>query len=131
MGTGQADGRALVLAHSREVAAALRATPAGRRLQVAELRFRADPDIPKILHKLQEHGQAFRRAQETGTLTQEQIRPLREAQAQYREHPAAQELELARTGMAALLREVNAVMGNILGLDIGRIVGPAGGGCCG
>lgn len=105
----------------------MKATRAGQQLLAAEQRFHADPEIQRILATLREKGEVFRQAQEAGTLMQEQIRALREAQAQYREHPLAQELELARMRMEILLRDVNAAMANILDLDVGRIVGPARG----
>ena len=125
METGRSDGRAQVLERARELVAALKATPAGERLVEAEQRFRAEPEIQGILGTLREREEAFRQAQEDGTLTQEQIRALREVQAQYRAHPLAQELEFARTGIGVVLRDVNGAMANILDLDVGRIVGPA------
>jgi len=125
METGRSDGRAQVLERARELVAALKATPAGERLVEAEQRFRAEPEIQGILGTLREREEAFRQAQEDGTLTQEQIRALRGVQAQYRAHPLAQELEFARTGIGVVLRDVNGAMANILDLDVGRIVGPA------
>ena len=130
MGRDGNEDRSALFERTREFVTALKATPSVQRFIMAQRRFQTDPGIRQILEALRVHGEAFRKAQEIGTLTQEQIRALRHAQAQYREHPATQELELARTGMVTLLKEVNAAMGNILGLDIGRIVGPAGGRCC-
>ncbi len=127
METGRSDGRAQVLERARGLGAALKVTPAGERLLEAERRCRAEPEIQEILGRLRGREETFRQAQAAGTLTREMIRALREVQAQYRAHPFTQELELARTGIEALLREVNGVMANILDLDVGRIVGPARG----
>lgn len=127
METGRGDGRAQVLERARELVAALKATPAGQRLKAAEQRFRADPEIQQILGALRERDEAYRQAQEAGTLTQEQIRALREVQARYGEHPLVHEVEIARMPFEILLRDVNGAMANILELDIGRIVGPASG----
>lgn len=127
METGRGDGRAQVLERTRELVAALKATPAGQRLVEVEQRFRADPEIRQILGMLRERGEALRQARQAGTPTQEQIRALREAQARYREHPLVREAELARMPFEILLRDVNGAMANILELDVGRIVGPARG----
>ncbi len=127
METGRSDGRAEVLERSRELVAALKAAPAGERLVQAEQRFRADPEIQRILGTLRERTTAYRQAQEVGTPTQEQIRALREVQAQYRAHPLVYEVELARMPFETLLRDANDTMAKILELDVGRIVGPARG----
>jgi len=125
MQADRSDARPLVLERTRELVAALKATPAGERLVEVEQRFRADPEIQQILGTLRERDEAFRQAQEAGNLTQEQIRALREVQARYREHPLVHEIELARMPFEILLRDVNGAMANILDLDVGRIVGPA------
>ncbi len=127
MHADRSEARMLVLERTRELVVALKATPAGERLIAAEQRFRADPEIQQIHGMLREREEALRQAQEAGTPTQTQIRALREVQARHREHQLVREVELARMPFEILLRDVNGAMANVLDLDVGRIVGPAGG----
>ncbi len=127
MEPGPSDGRAHVLERARELVAALKAAPAGQRLVLAEQRHRSDPEIQRILEILRERTASYRQAQARGTPPQEQVRALREAQAEYRAHPLVHEVERARVPFEVLLRDVNGAMADILGLDVGRIVGPVSG----
>jgi cell fate (sporulation/competence/biofilm development) regulator YlbF (YheA/YmcA/DUF963 family) len=129
MNTIGGDGRSAVLERTREFVAALKATPAVERYAVLQARFRTDPEVQKILEVLQTKVDAFQRAQQDGTLREGQIREVREVQARFQAHPLVQEFFQARDAAGTFLQETNRVISEILGLDFGQTVGPAGGAC--
>lgn len=129
MGSDGSDGRSAVFERTREFVTALKATPSIQRFVVAQRRFQTDPGVQRLLADVQRKAETFQRAQQDGTLREEQIREVREAQARFYEHPVAQEFLKARDGAGAFLQETNRVISEILGLDFGQMVGPAGGAC--
>lgn len=129
MGTQEDDGRSAVLERTREFVTALKATPSVQRFVVAQHRFQTDPGVQRILADVQRKAETFQRAQQDGTLREEHIQEVREAQAQFYDHPLAQEFLQARDGAGTFLQETNRVISEILGLDFGQTVGPAGGAC--
>lgn len=129
MDTIGGDGRSAVLERTREFVAALKATPAVERFAAAQARFRTDPEVQEILQGLQSQVDDFQRAQQDGTLQEEQIRQVREAQARFQAHPLVREFLEAREAVGLFLQETNRVISGILGLDFGQTAGPAGGAC--
>ncbi len=129
MGSDGSDGRSAVFERTREFVTALKATPSIQRFVVAQRRFQTDPGVQRLLADVQRKAETFQRAQQDGTLREEQIREVREAQARFYDHPVAQEFLQARDGAGAFLQETNRVISEILGLDFGQTVGPAGGAC--
>lgn len=129
METDGGEGRSAVLGRTGEFVAALKATLVVQRFVAAEQCFRTDAEVQRILEDLQSKMQAFREAQQGGTLREEQVREVREAQARFYDHPAAQEFLQARDAVGTFLQETNRVISETLGLDFGQTVGPAGGAC--
>jgi cell fate (sporulation/competence/biofilm development) regulator YlbF (YheA/YmcA/DUF963 family) len=129
MGTQGSDGRSAVLERTRELVAALKATPSIQRFVVAQDRFQTDSGIQRLLADVQRKAQTFQRAQQDGTVQEEQIQQVREAQARFYDHPLAQEFLQARDAVGTFLQETNRVISEILGFDFGQTVGPAGGAC--
>ncbi len=112
-----------------EFVTALKATPSVQRFVVAQRRFQTDPGVQRLLADVQRKAETFQRAQQSGTLREEQIQQVREAQARFYDHPVAQEFLQARDPAGTFLQETNRVISEILGLDFGQTVGPAGGAC--
>jgi len=129
MDTISGDGRRAVLQRTREFIAALKATPAIERFATAQARFQTDPKVQQTLQVLQRNADAFQRAQQDGTLREEQIREVREAQARFRRLPPVHEFSQARDVAGLFLQETNRVISETLGLDLGQTAGPAGGAC--
>jgi len=129
MGTDGSDDRSAVFERTREFVAALKAAPPVQRFVEAQHRFQADPGIQRLLADVQREAQTFQRAQQDGTLQEEQIQQVRDAQARFYDHPLAQEFLQARDPAGTFLQETNRVISEILGLDFGQTVGPAGGAC--
>lgn len=125
---GSGDG-SQVLERTREFVAALKATPAVKRFAGAQHRFQTDPEVQRILADLQRKAEAFQRAQQDGTVQQEQIQQVRDAQARFYDHPLAQEFLQARDAAGTFLQETNRMISEILGFDFGQTAGPAGGAC--
>ncbi len=123
------DDRSAVFERTREFVTALKAAPSVRRFMVAQRRFQTDPGVQRLLADAQRKAQTFQRARQDGTLQEEQIQEVREAQARFSDHPLAQEFLLARDAAATFLQQTNRVISEILGLDFGQTVGPAGGAC--
>lgn len=129
MGRDGSDDRSAVLERTQEFVAALKATPAVQRFAAVRRRFGVDPEVQRIMGELQQNVDAFQRAQEAGTLREEQIREVREAQARFQGHPLVQEFFQARDAAGTFLQETNRVISETLGLDFGQTAGPAGGAC--
>lgn len=129
MDTIGGDGRSAVLERTREFVAALKATPAIQRFAALQARFQTDPEVQGILEGLQRKVDAFERGQQDGTLREEQVRAVREAQARFQGHPLVQEFFQTRDAAGLLLQETNRVISETLGLDFGQTAGPAGGAC--
>jgi cell fate (sporulation/competence/biofilm development) regulator YlbF (YheA/YmcA/DUF963 family) len=129
MGRDGSDDRSAVFERTREFVAALKATPSVERFVVAQRRFQTDPGVQRLLADVQREAQTFQRAQQDGTLQEEQIQQVRDAQARFSDHPVAQEFLQARDPAGTFLQETNRVISEILGLDFGQTVGPAGGAC--
>lgn len=129
MGKDGSDGGSAVLERTREFVSALKVTPSVQRFMVAQHRFQADREVQRLLADVQRKAETFQRAQQDGTLREEQIREVREAQARFYDHPLAQEFLQARDAAGAFLQEANRVISEILGMDFGQTVGPAGGAC--
>ncbi len=129
MGRDGSDGGSAVFDMTREFVAALQATPSVQRFVAAQRRFQTDPGIQRLLAEAKRKAQSFQRAQQDGTLREEQIQAVREAQARFYEHPLAQEFLQARDAAGTFLQETNRVISAILGLDFGQTAGPAGGAC--
>ncbi len=129
MGRDGSEDRSALLERTREFVTALKATPSVQRFVVAQHRFQADPGIQRLLADVQRKAQTFQRAQQDGTLREEQIQQIREAQARFYDHPLALEYLQARDGAGVFLQETNRVISEILGLDFGQTAGPAGGAC--
>ena len=119
------DGRENVLRRTDEFIEALRATPAVQRFAEASRRFEADQEVQSLMGTLQR----FQRAQQTGEVLGTRFQDVRNAQARLQNHPVVQEFLAARDAVGALLQETNLVISEILGLDFGQTVGPAGGAC--
>jgi cell fate (sporulation/competence/biofilm development) regulator YlbF (YheA/YmcA/DUF963 family) len=129
MGSEESDGRSAVLERTREFVAALKATPSVQCFVVAQHRFQTDSGMQRLLADVQRKAQTFQRAQQDGTLREEQIQHVREAQARFYDHPLAQEFLQARDAVGTILQETNRFISEILGFDFGQTVGPAGGAC--
>lgn len=129
MGRDGSDDRSAVFERTREFVTALKATPSIQRFVVAQRRFQTDPGVQRLLADVQREAQTFQRAQQDGTLQEEQIQQVRDAQARFYDHPVAQEFLQARDAAGTFLQETNRVVSEILGLDFGQTVGPAGGAC--
>lgn len=129
MGRDGSDDRSAVFERTREFVTALKATPSIQRFVVAQRRFQTDPGVQRLLADVQREAQTFQRAQQDGTLQEEQIQQVRDAQARFYDHPVAQEFLQARDAAGTFLQETNRVISEILGLDFGQTVGPAGGAC--
>lgn len=129
MTEADSDGRGEVWTAVRAFTAALQAAPALRRLAAAEKRLRDDAELRILQDVLRSKSEAFRLAQQDGSLRPEPLRELREAQAAVQRHPAVQDFTGARDAAAALVRATNAEISGLLGLDFARLVGRSGG-CC-
>jgi len=129
MGRDGSDDRSAVFERTREFVTALKATPSIQRFVVAQRRFQTDPGVQRLLADVQREAQTFQRAQQDGTLQEEQIQQVRDAQARFYDHPLAQEFLQARDPAGTFLQETNRVISEILGFDFGQTVGPAGGAC--
>lgn len=125
----QHDGFERVAAMTRDLADALRATPTIAAYRQAEARFRSDPQLRLLREEFERVAQTFREAQARSTVTQAQVRQVREVQTRLQRHPLVQEFLAARDAAGRLLQEVNRAMSEVLGLDVGATVGPAGGAC--
>jgi cell fate (sporulation/competence/biofilm development) regulator YlbF (YheA/YmcA/DUF963 family) len=124
-----AEEKSTVLARTRDFVGALKATPAGQALLKAVQRAQGDSEVQRLHEKLQRAVDAFQRAQQAGTVSEEQIQAIREAQAEYQRHPTVGELFGAQMKMTSLLRSANFVISDLLALDFGQTVRSAGG-CC-
>lgn len=129
MGRDGSGDRSPVLERTREFVTALKATPSVQHFVAAQHRFQTDSEVRQIMADLQRKADAFQKAQEDGTLREEQIRDVREAQARFQRHPLVQEFVQARDAAGLFLQETNRVISEILGLDFGQTAGPAGGAC--
>ncbi len=129
MGRDGSGDRSPVLERTREFVTALKATPSVQHFVAAQHRFQTDPGIQRLLAEVQRKAQTFQRAQQDGTLREEQIQEVREAQLRFSDHPVAQEFLQARDAAGTFLQEANRVISEILGFDFGQTVGPAGGAC--
>lgn len=125
----QDNGNAMVLEKGRELIEALRATAVIEAYQRAEERFRKAAELRRVRADFERVAGAFQRAQGQGTLTHAQIREAREVQARLQRHPLVQEFLAARDAAGRFLQEVNRVMSEVLGVDVGATAGPAGGAC--
>lgn len=123
------DGFTQILAMTRDLADALRATPTIAAYRQAEERCRSDTQLGLLREEFERVARAFRQAEARGTLTQGQVRQAREVQARLQQHPLVQEFLTARDEAGRLLQMVNRAMSEVLGLDVGATVGPAGGAC--
>lgn len=121
--------KAAVLAQTKVFITAMRATPAGQALAEAVQRAHADPEVQRLRENLQRVVLAFHDAQQARAVSEDHIQAVREAQAEYQRHPAVGQLLNAQMQMAALLRSANVVISDLLALDFGQTVRPAGG-CC-
>lgn len=72
------DGFAHVAAMTRDLADALRATPAIAAYRKAEERFRSDPQLRVLREEFERVAQTFRQAEARGTVTEAQVRRVRE-----------------------------------------------------
>jgi cell fate (sporulation/competence/biofilm development) regulator YlbF (YheA/YmcA/DUF963 family) len=129
MGRDGSDGGSAVLERTREFVAALKVTPSVQRFMVAQRQFQADREVQRLMAVVQRKAETFHRAQQDGTLREEQIQEVRDAQARFYDHPVAQEFLQARDAAGTFLQETNRVISEILGFDFGQTVGPAGGAC--
>ncbi len=129
MGRDGSEDRSAVFERTREFVTALKEAPSVQRFVVAQRRFQTDPGVQQLLADVQRKAQTFQRAQQDETLREEQIQEVRQAQARFYDHPVAQEFLQARDAAGTFLQETNRVMSEILGLDLGQTVGPAGGAC--
>ena len=129
MSEANSDGRDEVWKGVRAFAAALQATPALRRFAEAQERLRTDAELRILQDALRSKSEAFRLAQQEGSLRPEPLRELREAQATVQGHPIVQEFTAARDVVVALVRATNAEISGLLGLDFARLAGRSGG-CC-
>ena len=129
MGREGSDDRSALFERTREFVTALKEAPSVQRFMLAQRQFQTDPGVQRLLVDVQRKAETFQRAQQDGTLRPEQIQEVREAQARFYNHPLAQEFLQARDGAGTFLQETNRVISEILGLDFGQTVGPAGGAC--
>jgi len=125
----ESNGRSAVLGRTREFVTALKAIPSIQRFVAAQHRFQADPEVQRLLADVQHKAETFQRGQQSGTLREEQIQQVRDAQARFYDHPLAQEFLQARDAAATFLQETNGVISEILGVDFGGRAGRVRG-CC-
>ncbi len=125
---GSGDGSP-VLERTREFVTALKATLSVQHFVTAQRRFQTDAEVREIMADLQRNAEAFQKAQQDGTLREEQIQTVRAAQARFQQHPVVREFVQAREAAGVFLQETNRVISELLGLDFGQTAGPAGGAC--
>lgn len=123
------DGSAEVMSCALAFIDALKSTPSVHHYKAAELQFRSDPGVQKLLAALRKKAESFHRSQEEGTLRQEHIEELRQMQAQLQAHPFVENFRNAQQAVGLLFQETNAIMSKILGIDVGQTAGRAGGAC--
>lgn len=114
-----------ILERAQHFVEALKATPAYCRFASADRRFRADLEAQQIVQELQEMTAEFHQAKRAGTLGQEQVQEVLEAQARLRDHPLIRDFMQARDEVELLLQDTNRAISEVLGFDFGRAAGPA------
>lgn len=127
--TQPVNGDDVVKERARELAAALSAAPAIGRYRAAQERFRGDAALGEMQAGLQAAYERLQAAERELRHDPGLFQEVRSLQARLQRHPVVVEFGSARSAAQDLLRQVNAVMTEALGVDIGASVGRSGG-CC-
>jgi cell fate (sporulation/competence/biofilm development) regulator YlbF (YheA/YmcA/DUF963 family) len=119
-----------VLAAVEALARSLQEIDAFHRFELARRAFQNDAGITRIREQVKSAVAAYFEAQKDGSVNQEVIENVRNAQNRLREHPLVQDFARKRQGVHSAFQTVNQAVGEVLGIDIAQIVAPASG-CCG
>ncbi len=120
------DGRQAVLQCTDEFIAALKSTPTVKRFHEAARRFETDEEVLSLKKRLRQ----FEDTRRNRGISSSQLRDLRDAQAQLRNHPVVREFLASRDEVSELLQRTNVAISEILGIDFGQTAGPAASCCC-
>ena len=99
------------------------------RLQAADRRLHADQEAMRLLTEFAELQQKIRAQQQSGAISESDIKRLRVLQGTISTNNTIQEHGLAQEIAAAFLREVNQEISNLLGVDFASLTRRSGG-CC-
>lgn len=120
-------GRESVPGRLRELAEALHDAPAIARFRTAEERFRGDTEVRRLQAQVRTSYEQLQLAERENRHDPRLFQEVRDTQALLQRHPAVAEFVTSRQEAMDLLREVNATMAEVLGVDIGGSVSRAGG----
>jgi cell fate (sporulation/competence/biofilm development) regulator YlbF (YheA/YmcA/DUF963 family) len=120
------DGRGAVTQAVLDLVEVLRADPSIGRFRAAEERLRADAELVRMQAGLRWSHEKLQRAASEKRHDARLFQEVRETQARLQRHPLVVEFVTARRAAEELLRETNAAMTAVLGVDIGASAGRAG-----
>lgn len=99
------------------------------RFQEADRKLHADQEAMRLLTEFAELQQKIRAQQQSGAISESDIKRLRELQSMIPTNDVIQEHGLAQEIAVAFLREVNQEISNLLGVDFASLTRRSGG-CC-
>jgi cell fate (sporulation/competence/biofilm development) regulator YlbF (YheA/YmcA/DUF963 family) len=99
------------------------------RLQEADLQLHADQEAMRLLKDFTELQQKIRTQQHSSSISESDIKRLRELQNSIGANSMIQEHSLAQETASAFLREVNQEISNLLGVDFASLTRRTSG-CC-
>lgn len=99
------------------------------RFKEAEKNLNADQEAPRLLAELSEVQQKVRSQQQSGGISESDLKRLRELQSAIGTNDVIQKYGLAQENAAAFLREVNQEISNLLGIDFASLTRRSGN-CC-
>ncbi len=129
MATNQINEETQVLEMAEALALVLKDTPVLQHFVMAERLFREDPGVQTMIKTLRHKAEEFQRAERAGNLNEAQVKEFREMQARFQAHPLLRNFQEAQQAAGFLLKETNAIISRMLGVDFARN-GRAAGGCC-
>lgn len=91
--------------------------------------YERDPDINRLRKELSEAVKAFRERQRTGEVNDSDIKRVRALQAALNKHPVVEGCSHAYDLFVDVLRESNAAISELLGMDFAETAAPAHS-CC-
>ena len=99
------------------------------RFQEADRKLHADQEAMRLLTEFAELQQKIRAQQQSGAISESDIKRLRELQSTIPTNDVIQEHGRAQEIAVAFLREVNQEISNLLGVDFASLTRRSGG-CC-
>lgn len=93
--------------------------------QTAQEKFNNDPEVSELYERFSRLAQEFQQKQATGSVTQEEIKTIKQLQQQINTHPITREYAQKQQELMVVLQDCNQTISEVTGFDFSATAAPA------